>query len=194
MNSEHSLIRPVVGLTITTATFLLIPLIAMQFTNEVNWTVSDFILAGFLLFGTGFSYILVTRILTAGTDRSTLYKIATGFALFSGLFLIWSNLAVGIIGSENQPFNMIYFGVIALGIIGAFFARFLTKGMIWVMFSMAVAQTVTAAIALFTGLHQLPESSVAEILGVNGLFIVLFVVSGLMYRMDSMESTSNQLV
>ena len=32
---------------------LIIPLIAMQFTTEVNWDISDFIIAGLLLYGTG---------------------------------------------------------------------------------------------------------------------------------------------
>ena len=40
---------------------LLIPLIAMQFTDEVNWTLFDFVIAGALLFGTGLLSELIMR-------------------------------------------------------------------------------------------------------------------------------------
>jgi hypothetical protein len=45
---------------VLTVVLLLIPLIAMQFTNEVNWTLFDFVVAGFIL-GTGFICELVIR-------------------------------------------------------------------------------------------------------------------------------------
>ena len=43
------------------AIILLIPLIAMQFTNEVDWTPIDFVVAGVLLLGTGLIFDLVIR-------------------------------------------------------------------------------------------------------------------------------------
>lgn len=192
MNSEQSFVRPVALLAVVTGALLLIPFIAMKFTHEVNWTGSDFFVAGFLLFGTGFSYILVTRLLAAGTDTTRLFKVTTGFALFSGLFLIWSNLAVGIIGSENNEFNLIYFAVIAIGLIGAFYVRFRPAGMARVMFAMALAQSSIAVFALFMGMQHLPESSVGKILSVNCFFAVLFTVTGLMYRMDAMNHLSGE--
>jgi hypothetical protein len=39
------------------------------------------------------------------------------------------NLAVGIIGSEDNPANLMYGGVLAVGIIGAIIARFEPHGM-----------------------------------------------------------------
>lgn len=187
MLSNHILFRPLAILTLTTAALLMIPLIAMQFTTEVDWTSSDFVFAGLLLFGTGSTYILVTRILGARFDGSTMYRIAVGFALFTGLFLVWSNLAVGIIGSENNAFNLIYFGVLAIGIVGALIARFKPQGMVITMFGMACTTAIIIGIALFTGIQNIPGSSVLEIIVVNGFFIFLFSISALLFRFVALE-------
>jgi hypothetical protein len=73
---------------------LSVPLIAMQFTDEVNWNTFDFMVAGILLVGTGLAVELVLR-----TIRSTQKRILLcGFILFV-LFLIWAELAVGIFGT-----------------------------------------------------------------------------------------------
>jgi len=73
---------------------LCIPLIAMQFTSEVNWTLSDFIVAGVLLLGTGLAIELAIRYIKPGIGRSILLII-----ILLALFLIWAELAVGIFGS-----------------------------------------------------------------------------------------------
>ena len=70
---------------------LLIPLIAMQFTNEVNWSLLDFIVAGVLLFGTGLIFDLVIR-----KTKNTKYRIVIGIAILIILLLVWAELAVGI--------------------------------------------------------------------------------------------------
>ena len=78
----------------TATALLLIPLIAMQFTNEVKWTVFDFIAAGVLLFGTGLMCELVLR-----KVKKIEHRIAICAALIILLLLIWLELAVGIFGS-----------------------------------------------------------------------------------------------
>jgi hypothetical protein len=182
MNVDQTLLRPVVRLAITTASLLLIPLAAMQFTSEVVWSFFDFVIAGCLLFGTGMAYILATRTFAAGTGSRMRYRFATGFALFSVLFMVWVNLTVGIIGSENNAFNLVYFAVAIGGIIGSVFVRLRPAGMVRVMFAMALTMAVIAGIALFSGMQYLPESSVTEILAVNGLFALMFITSGFLYR------------
>jgi len=76
---------------------LLVPLIAMQFTDEVNWTLPDFVVAGVLLLGTGLMCELVLR-----KVKNINYRIAICVALLLALLLIWAELAVGIFGT---PFN-----------------------------------------------------------------------------------------
>lgn len=179
MKTDRNFYQSIALMALTTGLLLMIPLIAMQFTEEVVWTLSDFIFAGTLLFGTGLTYKLITR-----KSGETIYRIAVGFALFTGLFLIWTNLAVGIIGSEDNPVNLLYFGVIFVGIIGALMARFRSKGMDLTMFAMALAQALVAAIALIGGFYQSPPSTVFHIIGINGFFITLFIVSALLFRYD----------
>lgn len=177
MNTDNKLLPSIVRPAIATAALLMIPLVAMQFTGEVAWDKTDFLVAGVLIFGTGLTYTLITR-----KSENMGYRVAIGFALFTGLFLVWVNMAVGIIGSSDNPFNLVYFGVIAVGIIGALIARFRARGMALVMVAMALSQSLIAVIALANGMQQSPVSPVHEILGVNGFFVALFLASALLFR------------
>lgn len=76
------------------ALLLLVPLVAMQFTNEVAWTLSDFVVAGALLVGTSLAYVVSAK--KVSTKRQ---RIFIGAALALALFLVWVQLAVGIVGS-----------------------------------------------------------------------------------------------
>ncbi len=73
---------------------LLIPLVAMQFTNDVDWSLSDFAIAGFLLFGTGLACEFSLQ-----NIRKTTYRLAICGGLLLLLCLLWLELAVGIFGS-----------------------------------------------------------------------------------------------
>jgi hypothetical protein len=188
MDKEKSFFNSIAVLALVTALLLLIPLTAMQFTGEVVWTLSDFILAGALLFGTGLVYTLITW-----KSAGSAYRIAVGFALLAGLFLIWANLAVGIIGSENNPGNLMYFGVITIGIIGAFLARFKPYGMAVGMFVVALAIVLVAIIALITGMQRVPGSSVMEIVGVNWFFFMLFIIAALLFRHAALEEPETDI-
>lgn len=81
-------------IVLTVATLLLIPFIAMQFTNEVNWTGFDFLVAGVLLSGTGLLCELVMRKVTKTSHRIILCGV-----ILALLFLVWVELAVGIFGT-----------------------------------------------------------------------------------------------
>lgn len=76
------------------AFLLLIPLIAMQFTDEVQWSLFDFVIMGVLLMGTGLLCELVLRNVKKFGSR----LILCGFILITFL-LIWAELAVGIFGT-----------------------------------------------------------------------------------------------
>lgn len=86
--------KRIIGIITTVAIILSIPLIAMQFTDEVNWTLSDFIIAGLLLLGTGFLLELVVRKISKKQNRIIWYSI-----IIAILLLIWIELAVGIFGT-----------------------------------------------------------------------------------------------
>lgn len=76
------------------ATLLMIPLIGMQFSKEVNWTGSDFVIGGILLFGTAFICEMVLR--NVKTLKARMIICLTVLAI---LMVIWAELAVGIFGS-----------------------------------------------------------------------------------------------
>jgi hypothetical protein len=83
-----------IGIMMAIAFILSIPLIAMQFTNEVNWTLSDFVIMGLLLLSTGLLCELVLRKVTKIQHRIILSAL-----LIFGLFIVWAELAVGIFGT-----------------------------------------------------------------------------------------------
>jgi len=86
--------KRLIGIMITAALLLLIPLIAMQFTDEVNWTLFDFVVAGALLLGTGLMCELAIRKI-----HKIKYRIAICVAVLAVFLLIWAELAVGIFGT-----------------------------------------------------------------------------------------------
>lgn len=73
---------------------LLVPLVAMVFTEEVNWTVSDFIVAGLLLAGIGTALQMIVT-----GSKNNLRLTATGVVLVVTIAFIWVELAVGIFRS-----------------------------------------------------------------------------------------------
>jgi hypothetical protein len=86
--------KRLIAIVFTAALILLIPLIAMQFTNEVNWNLFDFVVAGGLLLGTGLICEFVLRKVTKMQHR-----IAICAGILALFFLIWIELAVGIFGT-----------------------------------------------------------------------------------------------
>lgn len=76
------------------ASILAIPLVAMQFTNEVQWDLRDFAVMGTLLLSTGLAIELVLRNLKTGILRTVILVV-----ILLALFLIWAELAVGIFGT-----------------------------------------------------------------------------------------------
>ena len=86
--------RHLLHVLLGTAAILLVPLVAMQFTSEVNWTGGDFIVAAVLLAGTGLLFELArSKLRTRKTRLLATAVIALGF------LFVWTELAVGIVGS-----------------------------------------------------------------------------------------------
>ncbi len=86
--------KRLIGVLLTVPALLLIPLIAMQFTNEVDWKLFDFIVMGVLLTGTGLMCELVLR-----KVKNIEHRVAICGGILLVFFLIWAELAVGIFGT-----------------------------------------------------------------------------------------------
>jgi hypothetical protein len=165
------------------ALILLLPLLAMQVTDQVDWDAADFAIFGAMLVGAGGIYELAARM-----TGNNAYRAAVGVAIAAAFILVWMNLAVGIIGNEDNPANLMYGGVLAVGIIGAVIARLQPDGMARALVATALAQALVAAIALIAGM-QSPVSPANEILGLNGFFVALWLGSAWLFRKAAREQT-----
>lgn len=114
------------------------------------------------------------------TNKTT-YRAVIALTLMAVLMLAWLSLGVGIIGRDGDPANLMYFGVIALGIVGAVIARLRPLGMARTLFAMALAQALVAAIALFGGLGR-PWSGPLELILLNGFFVAMFAGAAWLFR------------
>ena len=121
---------------------------------------------------------------------NTSYKSAIGLALATPFLLFWVNGAVGIIGNEGNHANLMYFGVIAVGIIGAFIARLEPRGMARALFVTALAQMLVPVIALMIWPPQITSWGAAGVGGVfvlNAFFATLFLGSAWLFRNAARE-------
>ena len=73
------------------STILLVPAIAMQFTDEVNWGPEDFGAMGLMLLFAGVALEMSARL----TKTALQTGLAVGFIIFAFL-AVWAELAVGI--------------------------------------------------------------------------------------------------
>ncbi len=128
------------------AMLVLLPLVAMRFTQEVHWTPADFAFAVAMLGGVGIAFELAVR-----ASGRVAYRVAAGLALLAAFLLVWINLAVGIIGSEDNPANLMFAGVIAVAVAGTMAARARPAGMASAMGAAATAQVAVGVVALVAG-------------------------------------------
>lgn len=75
------------------ALILLVPLVAMLFSNEVKWDLTDFAAVGALLIGGGLIFELIT------TKVNAKYRNIIAIVVTGAVLLIWVELAVGIFGT-----------------------------------------------------------------------------------------------
>jgi hypothetical protein len=167
------------------ALILLLPLLAMQFAEEVDWDETDFAVIGAMLFGACGAYELAARM-----TRNVAYRAAVGVAVVAAFILIWMNLAVGIIGSEDNPANLMYGGVLGVAILGALIVRFQPLGMAHAFAATALAQALVGAIAVTAGLGSTGANWPSAILVLTGFFAALWLASAWLFRKAARERLS----
>lgn len=165
------------------ALLLLLPLVAMQFTQEMAWEETDFVVMGALLFGACGTYELAARM-----TGNIAYRAAVGVAVVAAFLLIWINLAVGIIGSEDNPANLMYGGVLGVGIVGALIVGFQPDGMARALAGTALAQALVGAIAVILGLGSTGANWPRAILVLTGFFVALWLISAWLFWKAARET------
>jgi hypothetical protein len=108
----------------------------------VDWDVLDFVVFGALIAAVAVTYRLAMR-----WTGDSAYRFAVGVALAGAFLLVWVNGAVGIIGASGNDANMMFFGVLGIGVIGAFMGRFQAHGMARALCATALAQVLDGVIA-----------------------------------------------
>jgi hypothetical protein len=123
------------------------------------------------------AYVLIAR----STHRIA-GRMAASIAVAAALMLAWVNLAVGIIGSEDNSANLMYSGVIAIEAIGIMFARLRPRGMAYALLATALAQTSVTVTALVGGLGATQPPGRFGIFVLNGVFVALFAAAAWLFR------------
>jgi peptidoglycan/LPS O-acetylase OafA/YrhL len=126
---------------------MLLPVIAIRIAENAQRDPGDYVFLAILFTG-----IAVASEIAARVSRQRAYAAAAGIAIAAALLQAWINLAVGTIGSEDNPANWIYAAVIGIAVLGALLARFRPSGMACAMTAAAAAQVLAFAMALAAGL------------------------------------------
>jgi len=186
----------IIRVLLVAAGLLIVPLTASFFVDGWNWGVGGYLFAWVMFASAGLGFTFV-----ASMGNTIAYKVAVGLAAAAAFVLVWINAAAGIIG--DGPVNLMYLGVLAVGFVGAFIARFHPRGMALALFATALAQMLVPAIALViwkTGWQDLlidPKSphppfhpGIASVFGLNALFAMLFVGSAWLFLRAARKATS----
>jgi hypothetical protein len=159
------------------AAVVVAPAIAMQFTQEVNWTAFDFGFAIAMVLLVGGTFELAVR-----RSGNRYYRSGVAVALATAFLLVWINGAVGIIGDEGNAANLLFLGVIALAIGGSVVARFEAPGMARAMTVAAAAEAMLGLVVLIRGLGANEPPGLAGVLLLIGVFALMWLVSAWLFR------------
>lgn len=111
----------------------------------------------------------------------TRYRLALAVAVGTALFLLWGIGALGIIGAGGPP-DLMYVAALGVGLVGAVLARLRAPGMAVALAATATVTVLVGVVAVAAGLHRNEGASVAEILGLSGMFAALFALSAWLFH------------
>lgn len=157
---------------------LMVPFVASQMTPDWHWGVGGFVFAYVVFFGTALAYGLIAKKMGVWA-----YKAGVGLALVAGFALGWGSM-VHMSESEN-PANLVYFGVLMVGGVGAGLARLEARGMARALFAMAGVLAVVGVVAV-TLPWDAPSGPMQNVAVLHGIFVALFSASGLLFRHASL--------
>ena len=164
----------IVRAALVTIGVLLIPLWGEFYVDGWNWGWHGFVNAGIFVFSGALIYQLVAK-----TMSNKVYRFAMGLAVASAFVLTWANFVAM---ADVNPANATYFAVPVIGFTGAAIARLRARGMALAMVVTAIAQMLVPFIALVFWKTTLGRGEAVPVIGLNGVFIVLFAISALLFR------------
>jgi hypothetical protein len=160
------------------ACLLLLPALAMKFAPDsgVDWSLGDFVFAALMIGGVGLAAELAVRM-----SPSWSYRGGAALGLAAGFFLIWANGAVGYIGSEDNPYNIVFFAVIAVAFGGAVLAGFRAKGMAIAMLAAGIVHAIAGGI----GFPEDPRTGPITL-----AFVAMWLGSAALFRKAARERSA----
>ena len=159
------------------ALLLALPFVAMQFqATGVDWSPTDFAVFGLMLLMFGIPLDLAAR-----ANEGWSYRGGAALGLLGMFLTVWANLAVGIVGSEDNPANMLFFGALLVGVVGSVVARGRAKGLALAMFLTAASLGVAFVVASAGPTDEPMVKHSTETLG-TAIFAGLFLGSAALFR------------
>ena len=168
---------------------LLFPFIAVESADALGLSEDDaffdrlpLLLLALILIG-----IIIAVVLT-WKNKSGI-RSALGLALFTSFLIVWMNAAVGIIGSEENRINIIYYGLVIFSIIWVMFENYSVLGFARSMFaSMIVAVLLGVSVMIIAGINGVSFIGLIQIAALNGMFATLYGISALLFRRSAQNS------
>ena len=172
-----------IGLWGGAVVLLLLPLAAMQFTDEVAWTAFDFLVFALMLACAG----LVIEVTARMTGNRT-YRAAVVVAVATAFLLFWITGAVGIIGSEDHPANRLYGAVLATAFAGSLIARFGPGGMARAMLATGLVQFTVPLLAWSMGVGAVAPILQQDVLALTVILGAMWLLAAWLFGKSAVQS------
>lgn len=156
---------------------MLVSVTAQLTLTEMAWDGFDFAVFGAMLLAGCLGFEVVLRLGAANLA----YRLAACLAIGGAFLMVMANLAVGIIGNENNPVNQLFFGLLALGALGTVLVRFRAPGMARVMTVLATAQALLGVGLAVTGIGFTPVLTV--------FYVALWLGAAKLFRKSAIQET-----
>ena len=151
----------------------------MRFTGEDAWTAFDFVVFSVMVGAVCAGFELAMRLSNQWT-----YRLGAIMSVMGGFLMVWANLAVGIIGNEEDPRNLMFYGVLLIGVVGALVTKFNARGLTWTVRTMAAAQVVIFLVSALLDWALLPVFTV--------FYVSLWVIAGELFKKSINTKRSNE--
>jgi hypothetical protein len=159
-------------------------LLSIPFFAGFDWSLADYLFMGLLL---GLAGVLIELGVRASRGNVA-YRLGVALAVLAGFLLIWVNGAVGLLGDENNPANLMFGGVIVVALIGAAGARFRAAGMARAMLAATAAQGLSGVTGLAGGWTSPGLDGVIEVVMGTCVFGGLWLLSAALFRKADAET------
>ena len=160
------------------ALLLSLPFFAMQMQAPgVDWSAGDFVVMGVML-------VLVCGAIELAVRKTgnRSYRFGAASAIAGAFLIIWANLAVGIVGSEHNDANLLFFGALLIGLASAIVARFRARGMAFAMLITFGAVAVAFGIAALGATDEANVSHLREAIATSVISSPFLLASFLFRR------------